>query len=277
MIYKVRLQKSEEGYSVSCPGLPGCWSQGETEEEALENIRDAIQEYITAAEITPNLTFLYLRIGLVYRQLQVYNTALEYFEKAATINQQLGIQDPLPYIAIAKTYAQQGEFFIASRNAEKALSFDPSNPNTYGQLGIIYIKSRNYEGALPALRCAVKGCSADENEVALRFVDEGILEESLSVEGLPLTNLTVAYYYVEYGTVMAFLSRPTQNYCSEAQLVLDEVRLKYSSDPILMSIVEDSEGICRRLASEGSSSQAGSSTPGTPSAPDTMVESTPTP
>jgi len=50
MNYKVRLQKSEEGYSVSCPGLPGCWSQGETEEEALENIQDAIREYLAAVE-----------------------------------------------------------------------------------------------------------------------------------------------------------------------------------------------------------------------------------
>jgi predicted RNase H-like HicB family nuclease len=50
MNYKVRLQKSEEGYSVSCPGLPGCWSQGETEEEALNNIRDAIQEYLAAVD-----------------------------------------------------------------------------------------------------------------------------------------------------------------------------------------------------------------------------------
>ncbi len=50
MNYKVRLQKSEEGYSVSCPGLPGCWSQGETEEEALENIRDAIREYLAAVD-----------------------------------------------------------------------------------------------------------------------------------------------------------------------------------------------------------------------------------
>jgi predicted RNase H-like HicB family nuclease len=46
MNYKVVLQKSEEGYSVSCPGLPGCWSQGETEEEALANIQDAISEYL---------------------------------------------------------------------------------------------------------------------------------------------------------------------------------------------------------------------------------------
>ena len=50
MNYKVRLQESEEGYSVSCPGLPGCWSQGETEEEALENIRIAIREYLAAVD-----------------------------------------------------------------------------------------------------------------------------------------------------------------------------------------------------------------------------------
>ena len=50
MNYKVRIQESEEGYSVSCPGLPGCWSQGKTEEEALENIRDAIQEYLAAVD-----------------------------------------------------------------------------------------------------------------------------------------------------------------------------------------------------------------------------------
>ena len=48
MKYKVLLQQSEEGFSVSCPGLPGCWSQGETEQEAIENIRDAIREYLAA-------------------------------------------------------------------------------------------------------------------------------------------------------------------------------------------------------------------------------------
>jgi len=47
MFYKVVLQESEEGYSVSCPFLPGCWSQGETEEDALENIKDAIEEYLS--------------------------------------------------------------------------------------------------------------------------------------------------------------------------------------------------------------------------------------
>ncbi|MGA3373557.1 MAG: type II toxin-antitoxin system HicB family antitoxin [Terracidiphilus sp.] len=47
---RVVLRHSEEGYSISCPGLPGCWSQGATEEEALANIQVAIQEYVAAAE-----------------------------------------------------------------------------------------------------------------------------------------------------------------------------------------------------------------------------------
>lgn len=50
MYYKVRLEKTEEGYAVWCPGLPGCWSQGETEEDALENIKDAIQIYLATVE-----------------------------------------------------------------------------------------------------------------------------------------------------------------------------------------------------------------------------------
>lgn len=46
MKYKIALEKTEEGYSVSVPGLPGCWSQGATEEEAVANVREAISEYL---------------------------------------------------------------------------------------------------------------------------------------------------------------------------------------------------------------------------------------
>ena len=50
MNYKVVVHESEEGFSVSCPGSPGCWSQGETEAEALENIQSAIREYLAAVD-----------------------------------------------------------------------------------------------------------------------------------------------------------------------------------------------------------------------------------
>jgi predicted RNase H-like HicB family nuclease len=48
--YPVVLYHSDEGVAVGCPVLPGCWSQGETEEEALENIAIAIQEYLEVVQ-----------------------------------------------------------------------------------------------------------------------------------------------------------------------------------------------------------------------------------
>lgn len=51
MRYKIRLEETEEGFAVWVPGLPGCWSQGETEEEAIENIKDAIKTYLETIEI----------------------------------------------------------------------------------------------------------------------------------------------------------------------------------------------------------------------------------
>ena len=48
--YKIALHKTAEGYSASVPGLPGCWSQGATEQEALEDIGDAIREYLAARD-----------------------------------------------------------------------------------------------------------------------------------------------------------------------------------------------------------------------------------
>ena len=50
MTYKIVLHRSEEGYSVWIPGLPGCCSQGETEAEAIANIKVAAQEYLNTVE-----------------------------------------------------------------------------------------------------------------------------------------------------------------------------------------------------------------------------------
>lgn len=50
MKYKVVLQRTEEGVDASVPGLPGCWSQGATDQEALENIKTAVEEYLAVVE-----------------------------------------------------------------------------------------------------------------------------------------------------------------------------------------------------------------------------------
>ncbi len=49
MRYTVLLEECEEGgYTITCPALPGCISEGDTYQEALENIKDAIQLYLRA-------------------------------------------------------------------------------------------------------------------------------------------------------------------------------------------------------------------------------------
>lgn len=50
MKYRIALHQSEDGYAVSVPGLPGCWSQSTTEQEAIENIQDAIREYLAVVD-----------------------------------------------------------------------------------------------------------------------------------------------------------------------------------------------------------------------------------
>ena len=50
MKYRVRLERTDEGVAVSVPGLSGCWSQGDTEDEALANISDAIREYLAVVD-----------------------------------------------------------------------------------------------------------------------------------------------------------------------------------------------------------------------------------
>lgn len=213
---------------------------------------DAIEEYERAAALAPNLTFLYLYVGYNYRQLaqeaqlvdinspvakERFEQALEAFARAAAINEQIGVKDPIPYLAIAKTYAQQGEFFIAARNGEKALEYDPENPSVYGQLGRIYMQARNYETALPTLKCAVVGCTAEENEVG-----------KVEVQGLALTSIEVAYYYVFYDSVLSALNKCDD---PDVAVVRTALRASYGTDAVIPLIIDENEEICRILAQSG--------------------------
>jgi predicted RNase H-like HicB family nuclease len=64
MRYKVNLKETNEGYAVWVPGLPGCWSQGKTEAEAVENIKDALKDYLaTVEEISRDKESLYVEVG----------------------------------------------------------------------------------------------------------------------------------------------------------------------------------------------------------------------
>jgi tetratricopeptide (TPR) repeat protein len=210
--------------------------------ESNADYKGASEEYKKAITIAPNLTFLYIRLGNVYYlTLKDYPNALDVFAKAANINQQLGVQDPIPYISIAKTYVQEGEFFIAARNIIKALTYEPTNPNVYGETGIILYKGKNYEGSLIALKCATLGCSAQES-CDVRECDDPNTP-SIVLTGLPLDDSTVVYYYT-YGSALAGLHRKSNNYCAQAVKILAMVRDKYQAQSDIMSIIDPSVQIC---------------------------------
>jgi tetratricopeptide (TPR) repeat protein len=198
----------------------------------------AVEELLKAIDINPNLPFLYIRLGANYRKLgeiatntltsqEMMDKALEAFARAA----ELTPNDPLPYLSIANTYAYQGEYFAAELNAQKALSYDNTNAFIYGRLGVIYYKAKNYESAQKVLHCAVRGCTAAENE-----------EQGVDVTGEPLTPSTLDVYYI-YGSVSAFYSD-----CAEAAAIFAELRASPYYDPSIEDILREGEAICAAVA-----------------------------
>lgn len=213
-------------------------------QESLGNYNEAISQYLEAAKITPNLTFLYVYIGYNYRQLRRYEDALNYFEKAVNINKQLQVGDPIPYLAIGKTYTQTGDFFSAALNVRAALKLNPTNPDVYGNLGVVYFKSRNYESAIPALQCAVTGCDAITScDVRTIGQCEDPNNPAIEIKGMPLSSTTVVYYYT-YASVLAGMNSPGQPYCKDAVPIMKQIRAAFASDETIIGIISPSEEIC---------------------------------
>lgn len=245
--------------------------------ESLAEYALAIEAYNKAIAISPNLTFLYIRAGANYRtlafnspneqvQTELFEKSLEYFDKAARINDQLGVQDPGPYLSIARTYSQMGQFFIAIRNVQKTIEFQPDKAEFYGELGVLYHKNRNYETGILALECAVRGC--DEDGSCEGRGGCGPNDTPSVVEGLPISASTI-YYYDVYASELAALSTPKKNYCDEALAIADIIEAsEYDEDPNIAADVVVVRNICNSLLT-GVDLNATAT-------PEVMIDSTPT-
>jgi tetratricopeptide (TPR) repeat protein len=250
------------------------------------NYVSAIEAYRRATEIAPNLTFLYLRIGANFRTLaatapnpaarrDLVGRALENFDKASRINQQLGIEDPNPYLAIGRTYAQDGEFFIAALNIERAVVIAPTNPEIYARLATVYFQARNYESSIITFKCALDGCTQQETgdllcELGIYRCEAGTdqaLEFGQPVRGLPLTDESVEYYYT-YGSALTFYAgdKDHPEACQDAERIFQELIAKYGSEQLIRAIVDEGRAVC-------AAPQAGSSS----STPEAVGTLTPTP
>ena len=261
MIDVQRWDQAQSAISDALQRAPGLWEAHRVNGLFLENqgyYLDAIQSFEEAVKLAPNMTFLYIKLGQSYRNMglktnsvEYYNRAIDYFAMAADRNEELGIQDPLPYLGIGRAYGQLGEFFSASLNMSKALQYNPYSPDVYAQLGMVYRQARNYEDAISALKCAVRGCTAQET-CDLRGCDPEA-EEAIEIEGMELSGSTVVYYYT-YASLLAgmYLPRHPQRslYCVESLDVIEEIYASpFSSDVTIMEILAPSEAICQAVQS----------------------------
>ena len=223
--------------------------------ESTRNYRQAIEEYQQALDINPNLTFLYITIGHNYRTLaflstitaqqdELYKQARTSYKKAITINDQLKISDPSPYVAIAKTYAQQGQFFAAALNAQKAIEVDPTNADLYGQLGNIYKRGRNFETSIIALRCAVEGCDAAASCQAVLAGSDCI---GVVVKPLVL-NPNSATYYLDLGSVLSAFAPNKPEYCPEVVSLLTQLKVAYPDNTIITRNADVGLAICAEVS-----------------------------
>jgi tetratricopeptide (TPR) repeat protein len=227
--------------------------------ESTANYSQAIEEYQKALAINPNLTFLYISIGHNYRTLafnstnpaqqsDLYNSARANYAKAIAIDDQLrtsdpSINDPSPYIAIAKTYAQQGQFFAAALNAQTAIGIDPTNADLYGQLGDIYKRGRNFETSIIALRCAVEGCDA---LASCQAVLAGSACVGVEVKPLVL-NPNSATYYLDLGSVLSAFAPNKPEYCPEVVSLLTQIETAYPDNTIITRNADVGLQICAEV------------------------------
>jgi tetratricopeptide (TPR) repeat protein len=250
--------------------------------ESTRNYRQAIEEYQQALVINPNLTFLYITIGHNYRTLafqstitiqqdELYKQARASYAKAIAINDQLKISDPSPYLAVAKTYAQQGQFFAAALNARKAIELDPTNADLYGQLGNIYKRGRNFETSIIALRCAVEGC---DPAASCQAVLAG--SDCVGVEVRPLVlNPNSATYYLDLGSVLSAFAPNKPEYCPEVNDLLTQLKVAYPDNTIITRNADVGLAICAEVAA--ALTQTPVTTPGITLIATAMPSSTPLP
>jgi tetratricopeptide (TPR) repeat protein len=249
--------------------------------EATSNYEQAIEQYQLALKINPNLAFIYMKIGVLYRSLagtaetdadqtRYFDLSIQYFQRASSINP----NDTGPFISIARSYIQTGQYATAAQYLEEALTIDPANAAVHAELGKVHFRNLNYENSIVELKCAVEGCSTTEDTI-----DDEEGAPVYQVEPLALDAGTLDTFYI-YSSVLAALSTPEDPYCRTARPLMDRIDAwlvaNDPENPFVFDILAENENIC--LLADGATLPPNSSTDetGTPD-PEATPEMTPAP
>src|SRR5215211_1261009 len=186
------------------------------------NYELAVQYYRSAIEVNPNIPILHIELGRNLRFLQVYDEAINEFNKANTLNP----SDPQPDLFISRTYATIGEYAKALQYAEEAVKDRPTDPSLHGNYGVMYYRNFYYNDAVEQLGLAVNG---------------GKTEDGLPIQALPLSDdPRVSEYYFTYGLALA-----RTNQCGQALPIAQTLQSRFPSDELVLDAANTIIQVCQ--------------------------------
>jgi tetratricopeptide (TPR) repeat protein len=200
----VAIESSQAAVSLAPNSLEARWARAYIL-QITDNREQAVQEYLLAIQINPNISEIHLELGVTYRGLGVIESAIQQYTLANTYNP----ADIRPYLYSSRALASIGEYAKAVQYAESAVTNDPTNPYLRGNWGFMLYKDFDWPNALIQLSLAVNG---------------GAIEAGQIVVPQPLTgdDTRIAQYFYVYAILLA-----QSNRCGEAlpitQLLLTTV------------------------------------------------------
>jgi tetratricopeptide (TPR) repeat protein len=200
----VAIEASNAAVSLAPNNLEARWARAYIL-QITDNREQAVQEYLLAIQINPNISEIHLELGVTYRGLGVIESAIQQYTLANTYNP----SDIRPYLYSSRALASIGEYAKAAQYAESAVANDPTNPYLRGNWGFMFYKNFDWPNAMIQLSLAVNG---------------GTNEDGQTVQPQPLTgdDTRIAEYYSVYAILLAKSDR-----CGEAlpitQLLLTNV------------------------------------------------------
>jgi tetratricopeptide (TPR) repeat protein len=181
----------------------------------------AIQQYLAALEINPNISQLHLELGIMYRQIANIELAIQEYTLANTYNP----SDPLPDMYISRAWASVGEWAKAAQSAEDAVMDAPTDPYLRGNWA--YMLWENFEWSIA------------EQQYALTIYG-GQSEDSQTIPALPISaELWTARYYYTYAILLADLGR-----CSEVLAITQVILAALPADEFAVYNSEYALAIC---------------------------------
>jgi tetratricopeptide (TPR) repeat protein len=217
----VAIESSQAAVTLAPGSLEAHWARAYIL-QITDNREQAVQEYLLAIQINPNISEIHLELGVTYRGLGVIDAAIQQYTLANTFNP----SDIRPYLYSSRALASIGEYAKAAQYAESAVANDPVDPYLRGNWGFMLYKDFDWPNAMIQLALAVNG---------------GTNEEGQLVPPQPLIggDTRIAQYFYVYAILLAKSDR-----CGEALPITQQLITNVPNDADAAYNVEYIQQLC---------------------------------